>query len=323
MKLKLTKIKGFSLIEMLLVLVVISILIWASVSYLQQRAQQMRVDRTSAQMQQILNGGLAYFVANGSWPTSLQCLQGIGPPAACSNAVYLPRNLVSPWGGVNYFVNTNSTGTLFNVYTTISSVSATGSAPAIANVIAGTLPLSYTSTVAPPANPVACPTNATNCIVVGSVNVPGQNLNNAKSVNFAGLYKHGGCVPVPSCPAVGSGPSGTILTPQVMIIPVSVSGVNDPSSPNVYPISSFTGYARGPAATPPRCGNFGTADACNPVNPTLGATYWRACLQVVTEKGEVEVTNTSRWGQQVTLLAITRCSSSTEPSGSPFTVYTR
>ena len=47
---------------------------------------------------------------------------------------------------------------------------------------------------------VSAGSSANTCEVVAAVNIPGQNLNNAGAVTFAGLYYHGGCVPVPQCP---------------------------------------------------------------------------------------------------------------------------
>jgi prepilin-type N-terminal cleavage/methylation domain-containing protein len=309
---KQNKEKGFTLIELLLVMVIISIIIYASIGYIQQKLQQMRIDRTSTQMQQILNAGLAYYVANGSWPTALTDLQG----------TYLPPSsvkLVNPWGN-SYQIS--STAQLFYVWTQTTTVT-TSSASAAANVIAGTLPLAYTSPTAgtPPPAGTSC-TTQNSCYVVASVNIPGQNLNNARAVNFAGLYHHGACVPVPSCPVDAN---GNTMSPQIFVVPVSVSGLNDtnsgsPANQNVYPISSFTAYATSPATNPNAC-TGGTQVSCSPINPVAGATYWRVCLQVVTEKGTVSSNTSANWGQYVTLMAITRCAISNEPSGSGFTVY--
>ncbi|MBV9576287.1 MAG: prepilin-type N-terminal cleavage/methylation domain-containing protein [Gammaproteobacteria bacterium] len=321
MKHKLTNTKGFTLIEMLLVLVVVSILIWSSVGYIQQRMQQARIDKTTAQMQQILNAGLSYYVANGSWPPTVSCLQGSGGGGCSGSTVYLPTSITSPWSGGAY--NVYSSTSLFYVYTTVTTLTAVNSGN-IARIIAGSLPLAYVSAAVPPAAATSCGTGVTMCNVITSVNIPGQNINNARSVNFAGLYHHGACVPVPTCPVDAS---GNTMTPQVMVVPVSVSGVNDANTSNVYPISSFTAYATGPAANPPACASTGaTQTACSATYTS--STYWRACMQVVTEKGDVSVTNTGTtganiWGSKVTLLAITRCAVNNEPSGSPFTIYTQ
>lgn len=326
----LKKVKGFTLIEMLLVAVIVAMILYAAMAYFQQRALQSRIDRTSAQMQQILNAALAYYVSNGTWPANLACLQGQSP---CT-VQYLPSNISSPWGGVQYVAGPDNTNNVFYVYVPITFKSASKAPGEIALSIAGNLPLSYVSSQAsgaPPSN-TACGASATSCTIVSSVNIPGDNLNNARAVNFAGLYRNGGCVPVPKCPVDAN---GNTMVPQVFVVPVSVSGYflnsSNPGNTNVYPISSFTAYAKGPpGATPPACqdtssGANAPGTSCgtlSPSTPQPNQQYWRACLQVVTEPGIVNgSTGTSDWGQNVTVLAITRCAVNQEPAGSTFTVF--
>lgn len=322
------RVKGFTLLEMLLVMVIVSAIIYMVVGYFQQTALNTRVDRTAQQMQQVLNAGLAYYVANGEWPDTsghnVKCLQG---KSGC-DTVYLPSNFTSPFAQ-DY--ETDVKDGVFYVYLKLSS-SSVGTPSVIAQIIAGKLPLSYTSSDNgnPPDSGNKC-SGSGSCRVVASVNIPGQNLNNASAINFAGLYHHGGCVPVPRCPV---DKDGNTMTPQIMVVPVSVSGVNDPNDPTkVYPISSFTAYATDPATN-------GKPDQCNGTSDTYQSTdcedseqgknndsagYWRVCLQVYTQAGEVAQTNTETgkqaWGQYVTLMAVTRCAIKNEPSGSGFTVY--
>jgi len=315
--------KGFTLIEMLLVMVIISSVIYMGIGYIQQRTLQERMDRTVAQMQQILNAGLSYYVSGGtsSWPSSISSLQ----------PNYLPSTLTSPWG-TSYSIKTTGS----NLYVIVQIPAGIRGRQSIANVIAGKLPLAYTSVSIAATPPVAVNCAAAgNCYVVASVNIPAQSLTNAGSVNFAGLYHHGGCVPVPTCPVDAS---GNAMTAQIMVVPVSVSGMNDPNSPNLYPISSFTAYAVGGVdSTPYRCNN-GSYPSTPPCGATVGSApssgkYWRVCLQVVTEKGDVALTSASGtsspsypfnpWGGNVTLMAITRCAISNEPSGSSFNVFTQ
>lgn len=331
---------GFTLIEMLLVLVIAGMILYLMIGYVQQRSLSSRIDRASIQMQQILNAGLAYYVVNGSWPPTLNCLKGLGGSNCTGTVAYLPTTIKSPWGQ-DYEVSApmvSGRPVLFYVYTPITSAGiTTGTASATAQTIAGKLPLSYTSSSmslfgSPPSPSTACTASTTNCFVVSSVNIPGQNLNNAPAVNYAGLYKHGGCVPVPSCPVDSR---GNTMTPQIMVVPVSVSGINDPNSNNVYPISSFTAYAVGPDtdANLSACQYGGTKVSCDPQNAVSNARYWRVCLQVMTDKGLVSQTNLGGynsnsypyypWGGNVTLMAITRCAITNEPSGSGFNVFSQ
>lgn len=317
------KVAGFTLIEILLVLVIGSMLIFMGLNYVQLRSLSQRQDITALQMQQILNAGLAYYVSNGRWPTNLAQLVSSG---------YLPTTPRSPWG-TTYVVAPSSNNFLLYVWTSVTAAggSTTGSARASANLIAGQLPLGYASRTngTPPTSGQACTAASTTCYVVGSVNTPGQNLNNATAINFAGVYSHGGCVPVPTCPP---SPTGTTMQPQVYIVPVSLSGANDTgSSSNVYPISSFTAYATGgTSASPPACttgisNSLPTSPPCGTVtgSPASGR-YWRACVQIVTTKGDVRTTRTDRWGNIVKLGAFTRCGITNEPSGSNYlSVFSR
>lgn len=306
--------KGYSLIELMLVLVIVSMILFIGLNYTVKKAEQDRIDRTATQMQQILNAGLAFYVANNAWPTSLAAL----------TPTYLPTTLTSPWGGAAYLVA--NTRDMFYVYVPVRTVTA-GRATAIANSIAGLLPLSYTSRNAnSPPTTRPCVAATTTCRVVAAVNVPGLNLSMAGSVNYAGLYHHGGCVPKIACPADAT---GTPMVPQIMVVPVSVSGVNYTGAlaSNVYPISSFTAYATdNNSLSPPAC-TGGSFLACPASPPNTGVTqYWRVCLQVVTENGNVATTNTgtgaNAWGRYVTMLALTRCASVAEPDGGGFSVFT-
>lgn len=306
---KIIRIRGFTLIEMLLVMVIVSALIFMGVRYLQQKTLNTRIDRTITQMQQILNASLAFYVANGHWPSAVQELQ---------DAKYLPSKpspYMAPWGR-QYYIDTNGTGTSpIYVYTYIKT--AGNDTSFVANTIAGSLPLGYTSTSgdSPPASGTCAP-GSTLCGVVGMANIPGQDLNNASAVNFGSVYHNGACVPAPQCPV---GTNGNPMTPEILVAPVSLSGVNDPNNPtSVYPISSFTAYVTtsSPVPAPDPCPGS-TSTACE---KTVGTAenYWRVCMEVITEKGKV---NWDGWGKSATAMAITRCSISGEPSGSDFSVF--
>ncbi len=319
---------GFTLLEILLVLAIVGAILTILVGYYQEQMTAFRNDKTAAQMQQILNAGMAYYVANGAWPsasgssTALHCLQQDTTRPECAQQ-YLPTNLTSGWMGT-YTVN--STAANLYVTTPITSTTATD-ASAYASIIAGKLPLGYiaaTVTGTPPWPSIATCTTTT-CNVVASVNVPGQNLSNATAINFAGLYHQGACVPVPTCPV---DKNGTTMTPQVIVVPVQVGGYYDSGSNNVYPISSFTAYAEGGqgAGTSPAACNESpsiTPSCASNIAGNAATDYWRACLQLVTERGDVQNQSPKNtdWGSKITMAAFTRCAVSNEPSGSSFSVY--
>lgn len=325
--------KGFSLLEMLLVLAIMATVMVGILSYTTQKSSEMRRDRTVLQMEQFLNAGLSYYVSFGSWPEGLADLQGS----------FLPSNtILNSWGqpfsvGANITDETNP-GSQFSVCTTIVGQQAFAAATTIAGrlPIATTLngtvscPIPTTPTTPPPAPPATtepCTPASTTCTVVSSVNIPGQNLNNARSINFAGLYHNGACVPAPVCPSEN-------MYPTIMAIPVSVSGMNDPTSPqNVYPLSSFTAFVTGagqditPGNMPGDCTNNVAAACYQDDNGTVLPTgkYWRACLRIITQRGIVQYSN-SNVADAGVILVLTRCvpkNEYTTPSvyGSQFTVF--
>lgn len=350
------KIKGFTLLEILLVLAIASSLVVLMLNFTTQRSDELRRDKTVLQMQQILNAGMSFYLNNSFWPlksasiTSTLCdtttwtdLSALKTPAN-----YIPTNLTTNAYGNNYEINCNtaSNGGGFYVYTTANT-------PNNARIIAGRLPMAYITTPAsrsgamPPVQPATClAAPYTGCTaVVANVNIPGQNLNNARSVNFAAVYYSGSCVPAPNCP-----PN---MKPDIMVMPASVSGVNDPvscsgpgTSPpydpkgctgNIYPVSSFMAFARGDTngnpvdpngaagSGPPldcRVTSTPVAQRCwaTYADPVLGTTffpsasgvkYWRVCLTVSTQKGIVYPTLGTPYTQQGkmmgSIVAMTRC----------------
>jgi len=338
--------KGFSLLEVLLVLAIASSLIVLMLNYTTQRSDELRRDKTVLQMQQILNAGMSYYLNQSRWPLPSTITCGVTPwPNLTASALppyYIPKTLLNNPYANSYNINCNTAaaGGGFFVYTTANSA-------ANAAVIAGRLPLAFITTpgsinAAPPiTQPPECRTAPfTGCtVVVASVNIPGQNLNNARSVNFAGVYYSGSCVPAPNCPPG--------MKPNIIVAPTSVSGINDPpkcdtnEAPfnitgcrgNVNPVSSFTAFARGDKNGSPIDPNTpGPLDCKIPKASVEQAVpkqcwqtdqipfpadektlYWRVCLTVTTDRGVVypTVQNGSfpaQHGKMMgSIIAITRC----------------
>jgi hypothetical protein len=248
---------------------------------------------------------------NALIPNYLQ--KGMGASGAWTN----------PYGKV-YEIKVDLTNTTTNFYV-ISPLPSTTSGIADASVIAGQLPSGITATniTSLPVPPAQCAlSSSSDCYVVSSVGPPGSNLANARSVNFANLYKSGQCVPVPTCPAG--------MTAEILASPAGVSGINDGGeSPNVYPLSSYTAYAKQSALNPIDCdGSSSSANAnCASTNVEGGysSMYWRVCLSVTTEKGVVSQTKNLDAQNIGTIMVITRCQPGNPPNektGSPnFNVY--
>jgi len=335
----LSKHAGVTLLEIMLVLAIIGGIMVMAINYGTRQVAQQRRDKTAMQIQQILNAGLAYYNVNGAWPVTTCNFNSTNPSASgaavdlslLSGQGYLPTTVSNNAFGHPYQINCDSvTGSVFYVITQISN-------SANALIVSGEVPLGYVSDSV--GNPKMGGT-----YVTAQVTTPGQNLNNARSVNFSGIYHHGACVPVPACPGYdptlnppGCSSGTNCMTPQIMVAPISVSGVATTGSTNVSPISSFTAFATGPTTDPHvnSCvGASSTPVVNSPVKCSLGAgiaspsgLYWRVCMQVVTPSGVVSSTNTGTgsqaWGQYATMMVITRCTPPNEPYGSDLTVFTQ
>lgn len=343
---------GFTLLEMLLVLVIVSSLIAMFLNFTTKQFHQQQRDKTVVQMQQILNAALAYYVNYGSWPggtdkscTSSGDVLNATHPLLVNN--YLPNATWTNAYAKSFLtcVDTSTSGT--NVFYVIDEINSANTATD-AKIIAGMLPFGLTTTASSggggggssvpmptfPFTQTTCPAaggggggSSASCMVVSGVNPPGQSLNTARSVNFGSIYSSGQCVPYPACPAG--------MTPQIYAVPVSVNGAFDSNSTNVYPISSYTAYATlstPPNGTPPNCNaGDGFNDNCASVTGGVSGTgnYWRVCLSVTTPRGRIMTSSMSDTANKGSIMAITRCRPGTstatppnvEPTGSVFQVY--
>lgn len=312
--------QGFSLIEVMLVLVIVSSLMIMLLNFSTRKADELRINKTVSMYQQFQTAVLASYLTNGTWPQTCRPAQDNGTPLPNSFWTnYLPGwKIPNPYGS-GY--TSNCTDTTFYI---LMSTKTPVNAFLIASRLSGAFVVNKVLTSYPPVAADICSAaadiNNSSCQhVVATVTIPGQNLNNARSVNFAGVYHSGACVPAPVCP------SG--MKPAIYVMPTSVSGVNDeptgcgrgtvgtdtPSSCNIniYPVSSFSAFARGdtngnPVAStgsgsglnakpldcaiqstpvPVDCNTVAWADL--PDTEPTGTSYWRVCLAVITEKGLV------------------------------------
>ncbi len=328
--------KGFTLVEMMLVLVIISAIMVTLIGYGTQKTAQLRRDKTASQMQQVLNAAMAYYVSNGYWPHNTAHTNYFVSSSDLVSKGYLPATFaadpyvgaVSVLGDNQYYINDNTapSGTFTGTFT----VFAPMPSQTEATLVSGMVPGGYVAA------------SGASYAAAAMINVPGQNLNNARSINYAGVYSSGACVPAPVCP-------GTML-PQILVAPASVSGVYDPpgtpitnadytggtpsctadSNPSsctnvvVTPVTSFTAFAQGNGSDPipVNCdGSAGTACNAAASDPT-GTNYWRACLSVVTSKGAVVPSSSESYPNNHGLLsgniiAFTRCVPATKVGGVP------
>ena len=164
---------GFTLIEMLLVMVIISFIIFMIVGFVQQKTDEIRRDRAAMQIQLILNAGLAFYVNNGRWPITCDGVTNNLNPLMTPNNYLSPGfSGNNPWGNpYTISCNTLDTNSVFSVTTlTLQHAEAV--------ILAGRLPL---------AGVQGDPDISTT--VIASVPIPGQNLNNARALNFGSISK--------------------------------------------------------------------------------------------------------------------------------------
>lgn len=333
--------RGFTLLEILLVLAIITSIMILFIGFMVRRSEEARITNMVMTTQQILSASLNYYHDYGKWTDCTyggQCelITGDGLPLLESH--YLPnQSFFSLWPSstTDYIQISPPTDKNFTVCIPISAGSATY---ATSDILASRLPLGRTSqtdnTTEPcgetvPTSP--CEDETKPCRVITTVGVPGQNLNNAKSFNFAAVYHNGACVPIPVCPKG--------MKSDILVYPASVSGLNEGmsgtsgTSGDVSPISSFVAYAIGPSSFdkndmtgspgPSNCtGITGPGDGClknNTANNYLDpGVYWRVCLEIVTDKGKLAGTN---WkAESGSVMALTRCVPD-EPSGSDWDVF--
>jgi len=304
--------QGFTLIEILLVLVIVGGILGMMLQFTTQRTAQLRRDKTAMDMQLIMNAALSYYVSHGYWPfvgsthaktkiSATDLITGGYLPSGFGASPYIGAS--SECSGTNYCISDDSTtaADAFRVFAPVHS-SLTNGTVGEASIIAGQVPGGYVAT------------SGTYTYAAAMITIPGQNLNNARSVNYANIYSSGGCVPAPVCP-------GTMV-PQIYLAPASVTGNLDGNGNPLTPLTSYTAFARGNGTTnnPMSCdGTNATASCSISPNPDPSATnYWRACLSVTTSNGTI--TN----GDNTTgkILALTRCVPASEsPLGSPIGVY--
>jgi prepilin-type N-terminal cleavage/methylation domain-containing protein len=109
--------KGFTLLEMTIVLIIITILTSAAIPSLTQNYLNKVEQKVSMDINNIQNAALAYYVQKNAWPTSITPT-GANPPTDLESNGFLP----SGWNAMNPFGNlytTSLSGSVFTVSTQV------------------------------------------------------------------------------------------------------------------------------------------------------------------------------------------------------------
>lgn len=146
--------RGFTLIEMLLVIALISAIAVFSIGIYQQQATNFKIDKTALQMQQWLEGAKAYYVDCSIWPgfdvnnpnkaadpvLAYQQLEGHAPRCDGQQVTYVQPGAIdiNPWGNTYSMLVANSAG--FGVEAIIASTDVLPHAVQIGQQIAARLP---------------------------------------------------------------------------------------------------------------------------------------------------------------------------------------
>ena len=142
--------KGFSLIEIMLVLGIVSSILVMLIRVALIQASQASVNVAAIQIQQVLNAGMAFYITNGYWPSQTSASAACGQAASIStlqNANYLPLYFNPPYIGATYTVSCNASSGTFSVTLTLPVTYP--NATAITAMIAAKVPLSSTSFTTP------------------------------------------------------------------------------------------------------------------------------------------------------------------------------
>jgi len=160
-----SKIKGFSLLELTIVVIVLTVLMTFAVPSMYRSYLEKAGTKTALEIQNIQDAARSYYLQKGSWPNSINT-----PPGDLESGGFLPTS----WNALNPFNNIytiNSTPSFLTVSTNVSDGSQ--------NIIASKLPLSHTSGVT----------------VTSTIEVPGAPASPVYVVT--GSIGDGGTIPLP------------------------------------------------------------------------------------------------------------------------------
>lgn len=93
--------KGFTLIEILLVIAILGMIASLSLTIYEKRAMTSKIDKTTLEMQGIMQAASAYYVANDHWPASTALTSIIPDDFLPFLPVYqttTSKQLLNPWG---------------------------------------------------------------------------------------------------------------------------------------------------------------------------------------------------------------------------------
>ena len=171
--------RGFTLMELMVVLAIMAAAAAAGVQYVQAKTVELRLQRTAETVRSIEEAGLQYYRATGGWPANL---------AALTAGNYLPSPFPTSPFGTAYSVSVIS-GRM--------AVSVSADTAANANVIASFLPLPTVSGVTVQSEVVVPGSEAAHDalldlagtrVMTGNLQMGGNDITNARNIDTNGGY---------------------------------------------------------------------------------------------------------------------------------------
>jgi len=167
--------RGFTLIEILLVIAVIAVIASLAILTYRGHSQTTRIEKSALELQQVLEAALAYNADQAQWPANNSALPSCTPTAAANTFVngYLPNARTTDAFGANYcWSKAGTSDRLFWV-----AIPVPGNDQAMAKRIAARLPNAIITSDPTSATMPACVDNAT-CYVRSEVAQPGLTTSN-------------------------------------------------------------------------------------------------------------------------------------------------
>lgn len=218
--------RGFTLLELLLVISLIAVMTMVGMSAYQLQMRNFNIDKTSLQMQQWLQAGMSYYVDCNAWPANTALLMGQQPlPSTCGAKAgqliqYLPAgsDTDGPWNSNKYVVVTAPSSEYFEIQTTLKNLGSRKNAETIGQSIAARLPNAQAN--------YAQLSQEEN--IVAQVNIPGQALDSSNLI-IEGIYylTTTNATPIKTVPIPQNCPVG--LVPSVY---ASLGGLEPPVAPD-------------------------------------------------------------------------------------------
>lgn len=314
--------KGFTLLEMLLVILIMTAIAFFAIRMQQQKFKELSVNRTATQINQIFAAATSYYIDNGDWP---QSTSGQNPDSAQNISIltkngYLPAEwlpagsdvMLSPFG-VPYVIGPLQKNSQnqdddddSDTKQAMFSVSLEGISQTQANTLKAKLPMSY-----------IIKTNDKDYTLTAFISIPSYDYNHAKTVSDVGVYHPGDCVPKPTYACPRGMKAATFVTVEQAY---GFGSGTDSSNNVVYPITGISAYAipnkdSGGASTVcpdmPVNASYdgGVVNSTSPAQCPVGSD--RVCIKIQTTDGTLNFNdlgdNYANTVGKTYLLAMSKC----------------